>query len=90
MLLETEGLGARKMKKTEKKIVISEEEPEVKKVIKRVNIIEADTMPELEEAINQFLEAVPYNDLGMAETVRLYWFNSKFYAKMEYDVRIKK
>jgi hypothetical protein len=73
-----------------KKPVISEEEPEVKKVIKRVNIIEAPSMPELEEKINQFLETVAYNDLGMAETVRLYCFNNVYYAKMEYDLRVKK
>jgi hypothetical protein len=70
--------------------VISEEEPEVRKVIKRVNIVEAPSMAELEEKINQFLETVAYNDLGMAETVRLYFFNNVYYAKMEYDLRVKK
>jgi hypothetical protein len=73
-----------------KKVIITEEEPQVRKVIKRVNIIDAPTMAELEEKVNQFLETVAYNDLGMAETVRLYWFNGVFYAKMEYDVRIRK
>ena len=75
---------------TKKKPIISEEEPEVRKVIKRVNIVEAPTMLELEEKVNSFMETVAYNDLGMAETVRLYFFNNVYYAKMEYDVRIKK
>ena len=70
--------------------VISEEEPQVVKVIKRVNIIEADYMANLEEKINQFLERVAYNDLGMAESVRLYYFNDRYFAKIEYDLRIKK
>jgi len=73
-----------------KKVIISEEEPEVKKVIKQVNIIAADSMGELEDSINRFLEQVNYNDLGMAESVRLYEFTGGFYAKIEYDVRIKK
>ena len=74
---------------SKKKVVISEEQPEVKKVIKRVNIITADNMLELEVLINEFMEKINYNDLGMAETVRLYEFTGGFYAKIEYDVRIR-
>ena len=75
---------------TGKKIpIITPEEPQVKKVIKRVNIMESDNMSDLEDTINRFLESVNYNDLGMAPSVELYYFAGKFYAKAEYDVRIK-
>ena len=79
-----------KMTAKNKKPILSEEEPEVKKVIKRVNIIEALSMGELEEGINNFLETVNYNDLGMSESVRLYFFDGRYFAKIEYDLRIKK
>lgn len=72
-----------------KKVIITEEEPQVKKATKRVNILTADTLGELEDLINDFMEQVDYNDLGMAETVRLYCFKDLYVAKIEYDVRIR-
>lgn len=68
--------------------VKDDNEPQVTKVIKQVSIMQADSIAGLEQIINEFLPKINYNDIT-EPAIELYFFAGKYYAKAEFDVKIK-
>jgi hypothetical protein len=68
--------------------VVLDETPKVVKVVRQIHINQAETMGLLEAAVNEFLPKLNYNDIT-EPAVELYYFKDTFYAKIEYDLKIK-
>jgi hypothetical protein len=74
-------------KDRKKPVPVVEEMPTVK-VIRQIEIFQAETMGLLQDAVNNWLPKLSYNDIT-EPAVELYFFNNIYYAKVEYDLRIK-
>jgi hypothetical protein len=68
--------------------VVVDEEPKTVKVVRQIEIFQAETMGLLQDAVNNWLPKLSYNDIT-EPAVELYYFKDTFYAKVEYDLRVK-
>jgi hypothetical protein len=68
--------------------IVVDETPKVVKVVRQIEIFQAESMGLLQDAVNNWLPKLSYNDIT-EPAVELYYFKDTFYAKIEYDLRIK-
>jgi len=68
--------------------IVVDETPKVIKVVRQIEIFQAETMGLLQDAVNNWLPKLSYNDIT-EPAVELYCFKDTFYAKIEYDLKIK-